>query len=235
MLADGLGGNGAIGIGSTGDESVLLRSFSALDLSMLAAHDLDKPFLEPAAFRELLAAALDYLAREKDVRGFVPGSGWHHSTAHTADLLKFLARSPRLTPEDQSRILAGIGAKPVGRGRLRGQSTSGSRAVLAREENGPARDAPTLIDARGEQSHVEGDAVRPGSVRGRPEWKERAEVCSLLWAGPAPRGIRCGRAARGAPPHTLTFGRLIDLPCGVVRTTGGWAAASVPTCSRRFP
>jgi hypothetical protein len=31
--------------------------------------------------------------------------GWIHATAHTADLLKFLARDPRFTPADQPRLL----------------------------------------------------------------------------------------------------------------------------------
>jgi len=53
----------------------------------------------------LLDATLDYLLDEADVRGFVPGPGWHHSTAHTADLLKFLARNRNLPTEDQGRIL----------------------------------------------------------------------------------------------------------------------------------
>ena len=34
-----------------------------------------------------------------------------HATAHTADLLKFLARSPRLRPADQGRILEAVAAK----------------------------------------------------------------------------------------------------------------------------
>ncbi|HEY6553181.1 MAG TPA: DUF2785 domain-containing protein, partial [Vicinamibacteria bacterium] len=49
------------GIGEEASDSVLLRSFSALDLSLLAAHDLQAPFLSPAEFETLLAAALAYL------------------------------------------------------------------------------------------------------------------------------------------------------------------------------
>jgi hypothetical protein len=99
------------GIGSTGDDGVLLRSFSALDLSILAALDNVEPFLEPDQRRALLDAALGYLADERDLRGYVAGKGWLHSAAHTADLLKFLARSDRLAPADQGRILAAIEAK----------------------------------------------------------------------------------------------------------------------------
>jgi hypothetical protein len=34
--------------------------------------------------------------------------GWAHATAHVADLLKFLARSPHLSAEDQKRIVNGV-------------------------------------------------------------------------------------------------------------------------------
>ena len=97
-----------MGIGERDTDSVLLRSFSALNLSLLAAHDLEAPFLDEAGFDRLLRAALDYLAAERDLRGWGPEAGWYHAAAHTADLLKFLARSPRLTVDDQRAILAGV-------------------------------------------------------------------------------------------------------------------------------
>ena len=39
--------------------------------------------------------------------------GWIHATAHTADLLKFLARDPRFTPEDQRRLLDATASKLI--------------------------------------------------------------------------------------------------------------------------
>lgn len=95
-------------LGEAGTDSVLRRSFCALDLSVLAAHDLKKPWMSGEAFAATLDAALAYLAAEKDLRGFEAGKGWVHATAHTADLLKFLARSPRLTPEGQRKIVEGV-------------------------------------------------------------------------------------------------------------------------------
>jgi hypothetical protein len=88
------------GIGKSGDDSVLLRSFSALNLSTLAALDNKKPFLVQTDFTVLLAAALDYMKFERDLRGYEPGKGWFHATAHTSDLLKFLGRSRFLTAAD---------------------------------------------------------------------------------------------------------------------------------------
>jgi Protein of unknown function (DUF2785) len=99
------------GLGGTGSDTLFLRAFSALDLSLLAALDNQHPFLADAEYAGLLTAALDYLAGEKDLRAFDPRRGWMHATAHTADLLKFLARNPRLRPVDQGRILDAIAAK----------------------------------------------------------------------------------------------------------------------------
>jgi hypothetical protein len=93
------------GIGEVGSDSVLLRSFSALDLSILAAVELQEPALDPEGYRQLLDAALASLCDERDLRGLVPGLGWVHATAHTADLLKFLARDTRFAPADQQRLL----------------------------------------------------------------------------------------------------------------------------------
>jgi hypothetical protein len=103
--------NLAKGVGTKGDDGVLLRSFSALDLSVLAARDAKEPYLDPAERKALLDAALAYLLAERDLRGHDPKSGWIHATAHTADLLKVLARNPAVTPADAARILAAIGDK----------------------------------------------------------------------------------------------------------------------------
>lgn len=100
-----------LGSASPDDERVLARSFAALHLSLLAASDLKEPLFDDAGWRRVFDGALDYLAAERDVRGWVEGSGWHHSVAHTADLLKFLARSPRLAPADQARLVLAIEAK----------------------------------------------------------------------------------------------------------------------------
>mgnify|MGYP003592175861 CR=1 FL=1 len=106
-LQDGL----KAGLGESGRDSVFGRTFSALGLSILAAVDLKTPWMTQEAFDDLLAASASYLVAEKDLRGFVPGSGWVHATAHTADVLKFLARSPRLTPAGQARIVEAISGR----------------------------------------------------------------------------------------------------------------------------
>jgi hypothetical protein len=100
-----------VGLGGTGSDTLFLRAFSALDLSILAALDNQHPFLDDAELAGLLSAALAYLAGEKDLRAFDTRHGWMHATAHTADLLKFLGRNPRLRPADQGRILEAAAAK----------------------------------------------------------------------------------------------------------------------------
>lgn len=92
-------------------DAVVGRSFAALCLGLLVALDNEDPWLEPAEFERVLAAALQYLRAEVDVRGFDAGLGWVHSVAHTADLLKFLARSEHLAPAAQATILAAIADK----------------------------------------------------------------------------------------------------------------------------
>jgi Protein of unknown function (DUF2785) len=104
-IIDTLRGNLRRGIGEAGTDTVLLRSFSALDLSILVALELQDPVLDDSGYRRLLDDALAYLAAERDLRGIDPRVGWIHATAHTADLLKFLARDPRFTPADQVRLL----------------------------------------------------------------------------------------------------------------------------------
>lgn len=103
--------NLSAGIGEAGTDSVFRRSFSALNLSIAAAADLQAPFLSQAEFDNLLAAALTYFARERDTRGYDAVKGWMHTPAHTADLLKFLARNPKLPISSQSRLLNGVAEK----------------------------------------------------------------------------------------------------------------------------
>jgi Protein of unknown function (DUF2785) len=86
-------------------EDAYRRSFSALNLSVMAALDNEAPFLSPVEFARLLSDALAYLEAEPNRGGYDVTAGWLHAAAHTADLLKFLARSSKLTRGDQARLL----------------------------------------------------------------------------------------------------------------------------------
>jgi Protein of unknown function (DUF2785) len=99
------------GLGESGTDTVFGRSFSALCLSLVAAADLQAPFLEPAEVQGFFDRMLDYFAQERDLRGFDATRGWMHTAAHTADALKFLARNPKLAPGTDTRLLAAVRSK----------------------------------------------------------------------------------------------------------------------------
>jgi Protein of unknown function (DUF2785) len=99
------------GLGESGTDRVFGRSFSALSLSLVAAADLQSPFLAPAEVRTFFDRMLDYFARERDLRGFDAERGWMHSVAHTADTLKFLSRNPKLPAGTDARLLGAVRAK----------------------------------------------------------------------------------------------------------------------------
>jgi hypothetical protein len=99
------------GLGSTGDDRVFKRSFSALSLSVIASADLSTPFLDAAGVQAFFDRLLDYFQRERDLRGFDPARGWMHTVAHTSDALKFLTRNPRLAPGSDVRLLAAVREK----------------------------------------------------------------------------------------------------------------------------
>ena len=121
------------GIGGQGNEGVVLRSFSALSIGVLAILDNEAPFLDRDAFSTLLASSLAYLKAEQDVRGFDARLGWLHSMAHTADLVKFLARSRHLQPQEQAVILNAIADKltAVSTPLVHGEDERLARAVLS--------------------------------------------------------------------------------------------------------
>jgi len=100
-----------VGIGARGEPSVLRRSFSALNLATLVARDSRAAFLDDDGFARLLERSLAYLAAERDLRGYAEPCGWMHSVAHTADLLRRFAQSPRLDAPGQERVLTAIADK----------------------------------------------------------------------------------------------------------------------------
>jgi hypothetical protein len=99
------------GLGERTTDSIFRRSFSALNLSILAALDNEAPFLSAQEHKAFVDRALAYFEAERDRRGYDPAKGWMHAAAHTADLLKFLARSPKLTSSAQARMLEAISQK----------------------------------------------------------------------------------------------------------------------------
>jgi hypothetical protein len=99
------------GIGENGTDTVFLRTFSALILAELIQCDNKQSYLTQAEVLDVLEKTLTYLLAEKDPRGYVPGKGWAHSLAHTADLLMVLASSRHLKAENLEEILQGIATR----------------------------------------------------------------------------------------------------------------------------
>jgi hypothetical protein len=98
-------------IGEQHTDSVIVRSFAALMLSILIYRDNQTAYLTDEEYRSILDKAIGYLAAEKDLRGYDAGKGFMHSCAHTSDILKFAARSKRAEAADLERILDAISAK----------------------------------------------------------------------------------------------------------------------------
>ena len=99
------------GLGETGTNLVLKRSFSALCLAAMAEREAKAPFMGAERYHSMVAEAIAYLEAERDLRGYDAQLHWIHATAHTADLLAALAKSPRLTKEEAAGILHAIAAR----------------------------------------------------------------------------------------------------------------------------
>jgi hypothetical protein len=112
-LLDQLGENLTAGLGEQDTDSVFLRTFSILVINEILEEDNLRPFLSEAEVRSWLERALAYLADERDLRGYVPGKGWAHSAAHTADTLWVLSRSRYLGAPELERLLAAVANKIV--------------------------------------------------------------------------------------------------------------------------
>ena len=107
MTAD-ISGNLDVGIGETETDTVFLRAFSVLALALIVYYDNKKSFLKSEEIEAILDKGLQYLATEKDPRGYVPVKGWAHALAHTADLLLVLAENQHTDATQHLRILNGI-------------------------------------------------------------------------------------------------------------------------------
>lgn len=72
-------------IGRTDWNSVFLRSFSALLVTLLLHRDNQDEYLSKAEYEEVVHRIVDYCCEERDFRGFVKGKGWAHAPAHISD------------------------------------------------------------------------------------------------------------------------------------------------------
>ena len=82
--------------------------FAALALAEVVRVDRLQPLWTPAERQEVLAAAVDFLVRVRDYRGFDPRQGWRHAVAHGADLLVQLALNPQVDRAGLDRLLEAV-------------------------------------------------------------------------------------------------------------------------------
>jgi hypothetical protein len=170
------------GVGGGESDEVLLRSFSALTLSVIASRDNADPFLSAEDYNTLLESGLAYFRNERDVRGFDALKGWIHTAAHTADLLKFLARNTKLRPADQARILTALTAKnrDAAAPFAQGEDERMARVIISIVRR-PDFDRPAfkawLADA-----HTAASFPRPPTVAALRAQQNIRHLLSSLWA-----------------------------------------------------
>jgi hypothetical protein len=106
-----------VSIAAGESDATFARSFAALALSMVAARDVRQPTLSDEGLFALVDDIQWYAAHEVDLRGHTGARGWLHAAAHTADVLKFLARNPRITasPSRTSQLLDAVASLVVRR------------------------------------------------------------------------------------------------------------------------
>ncbi len=76
------------GIGEAESDFVFTRSFSALWLTAILHADRQLELLDEKSLENVTKQALQFIARERDLRSFVNDEkGWAHSIAHVSDLL----------------------------------------------------------------------------------------------------------------------------------------------------
>ncbi|MCG7345403.1 DUF2785 domain-containing protein [Sporosarcina sp. ACRSL] len=95
-------------IGERDSDSVFIRSFATLWLTVLLWLDKEHPFMSSELRSEVMEKSATYLVQEQDIRGFVDGKGWAHSIAHGADLMSMIASHPAAEKRLIPTILEGV-------------------------------------------------------------------------------------------------------------------------------
>lgn len=95
-------------IGEAGTDSVFIRSFSLLAISLLLNADAKLHQFSKTIVRNTLETLLRYGSEERDWRGYVKGKGWAHSVAHLSDTLDDSAQHPYATTATREAILQAL-------------------------------------------------------------------------------------------------------------------------------
>lgn len=95
-------------IGNDEDDTVLTRSFSALNMVLILYYHMENPFLEYDMFMKTKNNLIKYYQTEKDLRGHLGESGWAHVAAHGADAMDVLVQSKECDESIVQEILDAI-------------------------------------------------------------------------------------------------------------------------------
>ncbi len=98
-------------IGEIDSDSVFTRTFSLLIIPLVLYVDNNTNFLTKDETIDIKDKVIKYLDLEKDIRGYVDGKGWAHSTAHAADALDDIAKSRYINYDELLEILGAIKTK----------------------------------------------------------------------------------------------------------------------------
>lgn len=98
-------------IGEKDTDSVFTRTFSVLIVPLALYMDQKQAYLTEDEIVNVKNKVISYLKLEEDLRGYVEGKGWAHSTAHGADALDDIAKSIFTGHDDLIEIIAAIKEK----------------------------------------------------------------------------------------------------------------------------
>lgn len=98
-------------LGDEEDDAVFKRTFSVLIVALIIYEHRKASFLSEEVLYEVKNKLLEYMLKEKDVRGYDEVKGWAHSAAHTADALDELVQCCVFNKSDLLDILNSIKAK----------------------------------------------------------------------------------------------------------------------------
>lgn len=101
------------GLGTKDNDTLFTRSFSVLQLwAVLFTHH-KEPFLPQEIILQIANNVLILLEQEKDLRGYIPGKGWGHCIAHSADCIAQLIKLPELDNSWHARFMEAIICKAL--------------------------------------------------------------------------------------------------------------------------
>lgn len=95
------------GVGKIEDDSVFNRTFTICIVEAIISvnNKAEEEFLNELEVLHVYEEVMRYFRNEKDLRGYVEGKGWAHSSAHTADALCSLAESKFIKHKELMEIL----------------------------------------------------------------------------------------------------------------------------------